>query len=547
MLRRLCEGSRGLVHLSVVAGALSTVALVVQLGLVAWIVDQVVMRGQPIAHQGPPLAGVALAIAIRAVAQLARDWIAVRASDRVRDDVRRELLSRWATLGPVATNDSPAARASAWDDQVEALHGHIAHYVPQSRLSVLSPLLIVGVVMTLDAVAGTFLLFAAPLIPLFMALVGMGAERYNQQHFETLAHLSGHFLDRMRAMTTLQLFGHIGATRRDIARRTDDYRRITMKTLRIAFLSSAVLEFFAAVSIAVIAMYVGFALLGSLSVGPAKDLTLFSGLFILLLAPEFFQPLRQLALHYHDRAAALGAAANLERHLSVALPVPTTPPEAIQPDRIADGIELRRLSLGFPGKAMVLDGVDLTVAKGECLVLTGASGAGKSSLLHLIAGFRQPDAGEVRVFGNPPGTQPFGWLGQHPYLMQGSWADNLRLVCPKASDDDIEAALTRAGLGALVAERPAGIHSPLSETGVGLSGGQARRLALARTFLADYPLVLLDEPTAALDRETEVLVLDAIQRLIDGRRTIIIASHHPEVLTLASRVLAIEDGEVRDA
>lgn len=523
--------------MSVTAGVASTIALIVQLGLMAYIVDQAVMHGQSVPALAGAIAGIVGAVCLRVSGQMARDWIAVRASDRVRSQVRAALLDQWTAEGPVAASDSPAARVSAWDDQVEALHGHVAHYLPQSRLSVLSPLIILTVIMTLDPLAGVFLLLAAPLIPLFMALVGMGAERHNQQHFETLARLSGHFLDRMRAMTTLQLFRRVTATEQEVARTTEAYRRITLKTLRIAFLSSAVLEFFAAVSIAVIAIYVGFALLGSLTMGPAGSLTLFSGLFLLLLAPEFFQPLRQLAQHYHDRAAALGAAANLEHHLNRSANAGTAgaPKRSESPDTI----RLSDVTLSFPGKPAVLKDLSLTIYQGDCIVLTGASGSGKSSLLYLIAGFQAPDSGAVQVFGEAPGVQPFGWLGQRPFLLHGSWADNLRLVRPDASDDAIRQALTRAGLAGLVHERRDGIDSLLSETGAGLSGGQARRLALARIFLADYALVLLDEPTAALDRETQALVLDSIRQLTRDGRTLIIASHHPDVKTLASRVVSL--------
>jgi ATP-binding cassette subfamily C protein CydD len=241
-----------------------------------------------------------------------------------------------------------------------------------------------------------------------------------------------------------------------------------MKTLKVAFLSSAVLEFFASVAIAVIAIYIGFGLLGYITYGPSADLTLFSGLLILLLAPEFFQPLRTLSQHYHDRAAALGAGAEILARLATPVggePASDTP--ASLPDH---GLSLDNVTLSYLGGKPVLANLDLTIERGKAVALTGASGGGKSSLLHLMAGFIQPDSGAISVFGQPPGQCPFGWLGQRGFWIQGSWADNLRLTSPEASDIAIENALRLVGLGSVLESRDQGIHSLIGEDGQGLSG-----------------------------------------------------------------------------
>ncbi|HBC34112.1 MAG TPA: thiol reductant ABC exporter subunit CydD, partial [Marinobacter adhaerens] len=288
-----------------------------------------------------------------------------------------------------------------------------------------------------------------------------------------------------------------------IRKRSDHYRRVTMKTLRIAFLSSAVLEFFASVAIAVIAIYIGFGLLGYITYGPSEDLTLFSGLLILLLAPEFFQPLRTLSQHYHDRAAAMGAGTEILERLGSPAHFDTSTdgnPVAGADDRI----EFRSASKRFRSDQPVIQDLALTIQKGEVIALTGPSGGGKSTLLHLLAGFMAPDTGELHLFGESAGSFRFGWLGQKGFLVQGTWADNLRLTTPDASDIAIETALRNVGLGSLLDSRQQGIYSPVSEEGQGLSGGQARRLSLARIFLADYDLILLDEPTAGLDSDSEV-------------------------------------------
>ncbi|WP_228160562.1 thiol reductant ABC exporter subunit CydD [Marinobacter bohaiensis] len=548
-LNELAADARPQVRLAVIGGMASAISMVVQLGLTAWLAAQVITDHVPLETAFPIVGGILLAIALRGGFQILRDNAAAASSRIIRQRVRQDLLRRWQSLGPVSLSRTSAATlASEWLEQVEALHGYFARFLPQMVLSVLVPLLILLVVVSMDGIAASFLLLSAPLIPLFMALVGMGAEHLNRQHFETLGRLSAHFLDRLRGLTTLQLFGQTENATHEVAEVSDRYRRVNMKTLRIAFLSSAVLEFFSSVAIAVIAMYIGFGLLGYIDFGGAAELTLFTGLFILLLAPEFFQPLRQLSQHYHDRASALGAADSLLQRLNAqegVAPKPVRPSQS-QPVAAA-GIRLDHVSLAFPDRPPLFRNLSLTLDAGSVIGLEGPSGSGKSTLLHLIAGFVEPDAGDVRVFDEAPGARPFGWLGQSPFLMTGSWADNLRIVAPKADDSALLDALNRAGLRPLVDDHPQGLNAPVSEGGAGLSGGQRRRLALARIFLADYPLVILDEPTAGLDEESEAEVIDALKTLAQDGRTLVMASHHPALLAMADRVIRVEKGGVADA
>ncbi|MFW5824061.1 MAG: thiol reductant ABC exporter subunit CydD [Marinobacter sp.] len=544
-LRQRQRPARGSVRAAVVAGFAAAVAAVVQFGGMAWIAHSMLTADAP--PEGLPgwAALVLLAIAVRAVSVSLQNRFAADASNRIRALLRRDLLARFRHLGPVRLGQSSSGTlASEWLDQVEALHGYFAHYLPQMALSVAVPLLILVVVFWLDWLAALFLLLSAPLIPLFMALVGMGAEKLNQQHMETLGRLSGHFLDRLRGLTTLQLFQYTPAAAREIAAVTHEYRRINMKTLRVAFLSSAVLEFFASVAIAVVAIYIGFGLLGYIDYGPSGDLTLFSGLFILLLAPEFFQPLRQLAQHYHDRAAALGAAAQLRHRLDGEDQM-----EAVQQeDTVVStpvAVEVDGAAVTFPDGRTGLEPISLTVRPGELVALEGPSGAGKSTLLHLLAGFIRPDSGQVRVFGKLAGNDPIGWLGQTPFIRQDTWAGNLRLAAPGATDKQLMEALERVGLLQLLQQRSQGLNTPLAEGGIGLSGGRARRLAVARLYLAHFPLVLMDEPTAGLDARSEQHLIDAILALRAQGSTIVMASHHPAVLAAADRRLVLARGRLQ--
>ena len=529
---------RGWLALASLAGFAVGALTVGQMVLMAWIISHLLVDGVPLAELGWAFLALTAVLIGRALCHWGQEVAGQEASLRVRQTVRGALLDHLAAMGPVRAGDRHSAGlANQLVEQVEALDGYFARFLPQLRLSVAIPLLILLVVFWLDWLAALFLLLAAPLIPLFMALVGMGAERLNREQFAAISRLSGHFLDRVRGIATLQLFYRTRESAAEVHAAADHYRRLSMRTLRVAFLSSAVLEFFASVAIAVVAIYVGFGLLGYIEYGPAEELTLFSGLLVLLLAPEFFQPLRTLAQHYHDRAAALGAADGLvklldepQRHAGAAVAaLPAT-----------ELVVLENVTLRHPGRGRVLGPLSVDVACSDTLVVTGPSGAGKSALLQLLAGFVEPDEG--RVYRQE--SLAIAWMDQRPLLIHGSLADNLRLAAPGASDDDLEHALQHAGLDDFVASLPAGIATPLGERGTGLSGGQAQRLALARVFLSDARLVLLDEPTASLDEATEARIIASLRRLAEQGRTLVIATHQPAMLTLASRRLELHDGQV---
>uniref|UniRef100_UPI0031E355F2 thiol reductant ABC exporter subunit CydD n=1 Tax=Inquilinus sp. TaxID=1932117 RepID=UPI0031E355F2 len=382
-----------------------------------------------------------------------------------------------------------------------------------------------------------------------MALIGMKAADESRKQFRVLARMSAYFLDRLQGLSTLRLFGRAEAEVEGIALAADAFRDRTMRVLRIAFLSSASLEFFASVAVAVVATYVGLGLLGHIGWGTAPGLTLFSGLFVLLMAPDFFLPLRMLAAYYHDRVAAIGAAEGLAEVLD-------GPAEAQNSGRpMPQGdldIVFDNVSVAFDGGARsAVRGVSLRIAPGDHIALVGMSGAGKSTLLSLLLGFRRPDAGRVLVNGvdlaeiDPEALRRrIAWIGQAPVLFHGTLRDNIRLGRPEADDAAVERAAAEARVSEFAAALPQGLDTPVGERGIGLSGGQAQRVALARAFLKDAPLVLLDEPTASLDRDTEAEILESIRRLARGR-TVVVATHSPAAMAIADRKILLDQGRVQ--
>ncbi len=498
--------------------------------------------------------GAAGVVVARAALAWAREAAGFRAGAQVRETVRAALTAHLAALGPLYAAARPSgALASTAVENVEALHDFFARFLPQLALAATIPAAILWVVFPLSWAAGGLLLFSAPLIPLFTALIGMGAESISQRHFQSLARMSAHFLDVLQGLGTLKLFGRSRDEAERVGRVSADFRRRTMGVLRVAFLSSAVLEFLSCISIALVAVYLGVGFLGYVDFGTyGRPLTLESGLFILLLAPEFYQPLRELGACYHARADAVGAAREILKVLA------ESPPGAGGggksgvgggPARIRfDGVRLAYAG----GRRAALEGVSFEVGAGERVVLAGPSGGGKTSIFNLLLRFCSPEGGRILVDDIPiefiePGTwrRRLAWIGQEPVLFEGTVRENIRLGRPGASASEIETAARQAGVEDVARRLPRGLDTPVGEGGLGLSRGQAQRVALARAFLKDAPILLLDEPTASLDPENEALVMAAIERLSRGR-TVILATHRLAHVRHAERILVVAEGRIAE-
>jgi ATP-binding cassette, subfamily C, bacterial CydD len=411
---------------------------------------------------------------------------------------------------------------------------------------------LLAAVFPLNWLVGIVLVLCAPLPPVNLSIIGMGTAAVARRHAAELRHLSGYFLDRLRGLATLRA---LGAERAELERVSDASQRLaqsSMAVLRVAFVSAAALEAIVTVAVAVVAIYIGLTLLGYVQVPGIPDhMSLRTGLFLLMVTPLYFQPVRALAAAYHERADALAAIEALQPLLEAG-PGDSQPAPA-RPLTGPPAIEISGLTVTFPGREPpALDDVSLAIEPGEVIGVTGASGAGKSTLLRALAGELEPASGIVRLDGVPPHDvvrTSIAWLGQRPYLFSGTLADNIALGRPVGVAGTgshvlhVHRAALSAGLGGVLARLPDGLHTPVGESGWGLSGGEAHRVALARTFLARAPLVLLDEPTAHLDAASESAITEIIATLSRSATTVL-ASHSPALLAICDRVITLDRGQL---
>ncbi|MFP4075394.1 MAG: thiol reductant ABC exporter subunit CydD [Halochromatium sp.] len=541
-------------RLSVGLGLGNGVLLILQAWWLAQIIDALVFGEAELAAVSHWLWLLLDLFVLRAVIAWASEQSAFRAAAQVKISLRDRLYRHIQTAGPAwMAGQRSGAIAEDITRGIEAVEAYYSRYLPAMSLTALIPLAILIVVLPLDWLSALIMLVTAPLIPLFMILIGSGVERLNQQLWKDLARMGAHFLDVIQGLTTLKLFN---ASRREaevIARISEDYRASTMRVLRVAFLTSAVLELFSTLGIAIIAVFIGFRLyqlalpIPELIAPP--EISFVTGFFILLLAPEFYAPLRNLGTHYHGRMEAIAAAERLVAVLDTALPAPPKQVASLSAD---SPLHIRFEDVAFsyePGRP-ALDGARFEIAPGERIALVGPSGAGKTTVASLLLGFIRPAAGRISVDGQDLNAlalddwrRRLAWLPQQPRLFQGTIADNIRLGLPAATLDEVRAAAERAQATEFIERLPRGYETPVGERGAGLSGGQIQRIALARAFLRDARLVILDEATASLDPASEALVQRAVDRLAEGRSLLVIA-HRLSTVRNADRILVIDGGRI---
>ncbi|HEX4527191.1 MAG TPA: thiol reductant ABC exporter subunit CydD [Gaiellaceae bacterium] len=541
-LLRRARPARNLLAADAAIGLVAALLVLVQAVLLARIGARA-FHGAPLRAVKGELVLLAATFAARGALAWAFEVVGRRAAGRVISQLRLELVEQRLRSRPAALDGAASAEvATLAVAGVDGLEAAFARYLPQCVLAAVVPVAVLALVATLDPISAGVLLLTLPVVPVFMWLVGRYTARRAQERWQALAVLAGHFLDVVQGLPTLRAFGRGEAQAERIEQVGDDYRRATMGTLRVAFLSGAVLELAATLGVALVAVTIGVRLADG-SVGLTTALT------VLVLAPELYQPLRNLAAQYHASADGLAVT---DRLLDL-LEEPGLASDGVVPAPSARtaAIRLESVSFAYPSRAAtVLTDVDLELAPGEFVALVGESGGGKSTLASLLLGLATPTAGRVSVGGldlsqcDPASWRTqLAWAPQDATLFHGTVSDNIRLGAPDASDGRLIAAAALAGIDDLVRGLPNGYETWVGEAGRRFSVGERQRVALARAFLRDAPLLILDEPTANLDSASAAHVADSLEQIRSGR-TVLLITHRPDLAARADRVVQLERGRI---
>ncbi|MEZ9051130.1 cysteine/glutathione ABC transporter permease/ATP-binding protein CydD [Vibrio sp. 10N.247.311.64] len=527
-------------------GVLSSVFLIAQAALLASILHQLIIENVDKSELVGHFAGLALSVVGRAGCTWGREIAGYRCGEQIRVYIRQLILDKLRELGPAYIKGKPAGTwATLLLEQVEDMQDFFSRYLPQMSLSVMIPFIILVVVFPVNWAAGLIFLITAPLVPMFMALVGMKAADANRKNFKALQRLSGHFYDRLQSMTTIRLFDRTNAETEVLKGASEVFRTRTMDVLKIAFLSSAVLEFFTSISIAMTAVYFGFTYIGELNFGHyGAGITLFAGLFILILAPEFYQPLRDLGTFYHAKQQAVGAAESIVEFLETDITKVKSGDTQLEPAQ-GINIEAQDLKVLSPEGVQLVGPISFALNTRQSTALVGPSGAGKTSLINAILGF-MPYEGSLKINGVElrdldlaSWRKTISWVGQNPLLLHGTIRDNVTLGKHDITDQVVENALEQSFANEFVNEH--GLDYMISDRSGGLSVGQSQRLALARAMIQDGQFWLLDEPTASLDTRSEQLVMKGINSNIESR-TALLVTHQLAPLQSVDNILVMRDG-----
>jgi ATP-binding cassette, subfamily C, bacterial CydD len=540
-LVRRARPVRRLLVLDAAVGLASAALVLLQAILVARIVAQA-FAGAGLAEVSSDLAVLALTFCARSVTAWVFEVAGRRAASTVLSELRLALVERRLRDEPLALDRAGAGEIAATAVQgAEGLEAYFARYLPQVVLALVVPLAVLALAAAIDPVSAALMLITLPLVPVFMWLVGRYTEERTLERWLSLRLLSNHFLDVARGLPTLRAFNRARQQADVLARVGEHYRRTTIGTLRVGFLSGSVLELAATLGVALVAVTVGVRLVDG-------GLGLQAGLTVLVLAPELYLPMRQLATQFHASADGVAVA---ERMLELLEGTPDRKPPRmlLAPSPMDAPVRLEAVSFSYPSRPeLVLDGLNLELRPGETVALVGPSGSGKTTVANLILGFVEPRKGRLTAGGHDLALcrtdvwrRHIAWVPQQPTLFRGTIADNIRLGRPHAAERDVRDAAMLAGADRFIQALPFGYETLVGDGGRPLSAGERRRIALARAFVREAPLVILDEPTADLDRTSAGVVAESVERLRSGRMVLLIA-HRPELVEHVDRVVSLDGG-----
>jgi ATP-binding cassette, subfamily C, bacterial CydD len=545
-LLRQIKPARIFLVCTIALGMLGAVATIAQMLFLTLVVEGVLLAGESLEGVRTLLLLLLGAVVLRSGLLWLREIVAQRGAVRVKSELRERLFAHLMRLGPSYTGGERTGELAATAvEGVERLDAYVGRYLPQMAVSIFVPLLIFAYLLSVDPISAVLLLATAPAIPVLMVLVGSHAKEHMQSQWAALSRMSAHFLDVLQGLPTLKIFGR-GATERErVAEVSDEFRERTLKVLRYAFLSGFVLEFIATLSIALVAVALGVRLL-------IGNIPFEAAFLVLLLAPEFFRPLRELGVHRHAGMEGKTSADRIFEILNTSAPTRKASGTETRPSgRLS--IEFNDVGYGYPGSEQpALSGIELTLPAGTCTALVGRSGAGKSTLVNLLVRFLDPDTGRITANGIPidelsaeDWRENVALVPQRPYLFYGSVLENIRLAHPDATREEIERAAELAGASEFIERLPRGYDTEVGERGVRLSGGEVQSVAIARAFLKDAPLLIMDESTSSLDPESERLIGDALVRLMRDR-TVLVIAHRLNTVYRADRIAVLQAGRLAE-
>ena len=547
-LLSLARDTRFSLTLTVLSGLLAGLLTIWQAWLLSNTVNNIFIKNQILPQVWDLLRIMLFVIAGRALLTWLNEVWANTVAVRVKTNLRERLFTHIQKLGPAYTRaERTGELTTAAVEGIEALDAYFSQYLPQLVITALVPFSILLFVFPLDLLSGIILLVTAPLIPFFMVLIGKGAEIVTNRQYETLSYLSAHFLDSLQGLTTLKIFSQSKPHVKNIEKVSEQFRDTTMSVLRITFLSALTLELLTTLSTAVIAVEIGLRLMYA-------KMEFREAFFLLILAPEFYLPLRMLGLRFHAGMAGTSAARQIFDILDThALPSSLPQREGGSGESKIKSISFQKVSFTYPGEfTPALQNINFQIQTGQQIALVGPSGGGKSTLVNLLLGFIQPSSGQISTtdkthstFISPPSSESIAWVPQKPYIFHGTIAANIRLGKPNASQDKLITAAKVANLHEFITSLPDGYETVIGEEGARLSGGQTQCLALARAFLKDAPILILDEPTSNLDPETEVFLEKSTRQLMQGK-TVITIAHRLNTVFQADQIIVLEKGQIAE-